>query len=646
MKIKTLLTFVSLQILTLLLLQWIFGKVQYAQSIAAGKAVASLLREEENQGNPELIARTIEDMENAGLLKCSRLIQIFPYKKEQLDLRYRSDCTDHLITLSGGKHSVKLQSLNGARWDFQFATVNGQAFDFGLWLSRILIIIAYSGTLITYLRDKKKREHLRTLERNFYKSILEISTQVAHDIRSPLAALSMAERDLETLPEETRIILRSAISRIQDIASQLMHQASAASEVSSTTDEASTTEPTLLSSVIETILAEKRMQYRSRLGITIDSQLSPTAQASFANVQPREFKRIISNLINNSVEAMKESGRISLSLTQSADSKTLTLEIRDTGKGIPPEILSQLGTRGFSHGKTGGSGLGLHHAQSCLETWGGSLQITSTPETGTIVALQFPVCPPPDWFLPALELDSNSHVIILDDDQSIHQVWQGRMESANATASGISLIHFSTPQQLQEWFQARTELERTRPSRYLIDYEIIGSPETGLDLIQKLGIESDSVLVTSRYEEPRIRKRCEELSLKLLPKALAGFVSISIKNQPLRNETNGPDAILLDDDPLVHTTWNWSARHHKINLKIYSDAPTFLSELSSIPKTTPIYIDSSLGKQTRGEDILLQLSKLGYEKLTLATGYHPDQFLQKLKDVPGFQGVRDKTPPW
>lgn len=49
-------------------------------------------------------------------------------------------------------------------------------------------------------------------------------TQVSHDIRSPLAALEMISGSINELPEEKRIIVRSAINRIRDIANSLLKE--------------------------------------------------------------------------------------------------------------------------------------------------------------------------------------------------------------------------------------------------------------------------------------------------------------------------------------------------------------------------------------------------------------------------------------
>lgn len=66
-------------------------------------------------------------------------------------------------------------------------------------------------------------------------------------------------------------------------------------------------------------------------------------------------------------------------------------------------------------------------------------------------------------------------------------------------------------------------------SIFLIDYELIGQRFTGLDLIEENKLGDRAILVTSRYEEPQIRKRCEKLGIRLIPKSMTGWVPIEVR---------------------------------------------------------------------------------------------------------------------
>jgi signal transduction histidine kinase len=77
------------------------------------------------------------------------------------------------------------------------------------------------------------------------------------------------------------------------------------------------------------------------------------------------------------------------SLARQSDNKIL-LSIRDNGKGIPPEVLSKIGTQGLSYAKTG-TGLGLSHAIETIRKHKGDLKIESTLGQGTTVTLELPL---------------------------------------------------------------------------------------------------------------------------------------------------------------------------------------------------------------------------------------------------------------
>ena len=361
-------------------------------------------------------------------------------------------------------------------------------------------------------------------------AIAETASQVAHDIRSPLAALDCVMQDVSQLPEKRRNMMRSAAARIRDIANSLIekNRAFQAPKAGEPAPVAASTAPDgvhLLSSLLDPLVTEKRVQFQSKPGVVLDARLDEASYGLFAEIQPAEFKRVLSNLINNGVEALADKGAVTVSLARE-DGKIL-LTVHDNGKGIAAEILPRLGRKGETHDKAGGSGLGLYHAKTCVEAWGGSLSIESEPSQGTTVAIRLPRARPPAWFVSELEIRPGSAVVVFDDDPSIHQVWQGRFDSLRAKEHGISVFDFETPERLRGW------VSDMAPSAgnvlYLLDYEIRGHQETGLSLAEELRIGERAILVTSRFEEKRILEGCLRLKMRMIPKGMAGFVPISIR---------------------------------------------------------------------------------------------------------------------
>jgi signal transduction histidine kinase len=376
-----------------------------------------------------------------------------------------------------------------------------------------------------FKRDFEKKTQLEQLA-----TIGEMASQVAHDIRSPLAALNMASRHLEPLPEEIRLLISGAIHRISDIANQLLQKNKEVTGrvLASNIPKTLPKEGNHLQPLIDSIISEKRLEFRSRIGLEIDAGFDSASYGLFVKADPIELKRIISNLLNNATEGLEGSGKIVVNQYGMKD--FIELQIQDNGKGIPPEILSKLGKRGETFGKADGSGLGLYHARTSMEAWGGSLDIRSELGKGTTVTLRFIKTNTPAWFTNRLSLVENSPVVVVDDDLSVHRIWKGRLESIGARDRGIELFHFSTPKIFSDWL---SEQPPNTGTTFLIDYEFSGDSKNGLDLIGLLGNGERAILVTSRYEEPNILKKCENLRIQLIPKGMAGLVPIEIIKRTL-----------------------------------------------------------------------------------------------------------------
>lgn len=465
-----------------------------------------------------------------------------------------------------------------------------------------------------------------------------MAAQVAHDIRSPLAALEVAAGALAQLPENKRILIRAAVSRIRDIANSLQSQ-QRAQAVGDAPEAPGAASPRLLSSLIDPVVSEKRMQFRSQPRVEIELRLDASSYGLFAAVQTVEFKRMISNLVNNAVEAIGD-GSGAVNVTLSVRDGRAMVSVQDNGKGIPPEVLAKLGRRGESHGKTGGSGLGLFHARTSAESWGGSLEISSEFGKGTTTTVLLPLAPAPEWFVPELRLIPEKAVVILDDDASIHQVWQGRLDALKAGGQRGEVVHVASPDELRRWIKG--EAAKARQALYLFDYELLGYPETGLSLAEELSLGERMVLVTSRYDEPEVLAGCRRLKARLIPKGLAGLVPIRIEAAAEASERERLDAVLIDDDALTRMLWENAASDLGKNLRTFATPQAFFKAAGRIDRATPVYVDSNLGNGIEGGEESLRVHALGFEEVYLATGHPPETF-SKHKHL---RAVVGKAPPW
>lgn len=206
--------------------------------------------------------------------------------------------------------------------------------------------------------------------------------QVAHDIRGPLSALNLVAKELVGVHPDALSIVQSALSRIHNIAQNLLLQ-NQLSGIS--VDER--LETVDVSPIIEQIVQEKLSSWKNLKAVTVELLFDPANEFQ-AHIQPVEFGRLLSNLLDNAWDSIESSGFIKLSLHKAKE--MTSLKIQDNGKGIPQTVLANLGKKGQTHGKQGGSGLGVYHAMKKVNEWGGQLTFASKEGTGTTASVSLP----------------------------------------------------------------------------------------------------------------------------------------------------------------------------------------------------------------------------------------------------------------
>ena len=460
-------------------------------------------------------------------------------------------------------------------------------------------------------------------EKAYYEVRRNIAEQVAHDIRSPLAAINTAVWDVTSIAENKRVMIRNAAKRINDIANNLLLQSKNFSPHQEENVN-SCDYPELIFVVIDNIVAEKRYEYY-QTNININLHISDDSYNCFSTINLGSFKRILSNLINNSIEAVNSNGSIIISLL--CDDTHVEIIIEDNGCGIPPDILPKVTEQGFSFNKKTGSGFGLSYAKQYLERINGSMYIHSEEKIGTKVHINLARSTHSNWFCDSMNIRYGTNIVVLDDDPSIHDAWNERFSNI----SHVKMVHYYNASELLQ-----NKVDPEMPVLYLVDYELLTDVKNGLDVIEELNLNDKAILVTSCFEDITIRNRCENIGVKIIPKSFVPYIKII---QFPRAENIGT-MVFIDNDEMMRMTWIFSAEEAGKTISTYPSFDAFTNEINNYDKSTPIYIDSDLGNNTKGEDCAKNLFDMGFTEIYLATGHSKDRF----SHMPWIKAIVGKDP--
>ena len=125
-----------------------------------------------------------------------------------------------------------------------------------------------------------------------------------------------------------------------------------------------------------------------RRNITLDLQLA-VGQPLVIGLEA--LRQVVMNLAGNAVQAMAETGG-TLQASSRLEDGWLTVEIADTGPGIPEAVMDKIFEPFFTTKEVGeGTGLGLSVSHALAEQMGGTLQASNRPEGGAIFTLRIPL---------------------------------------------------------------------------------------------------------------------------------------------------------------------------------------------------------------------------------------------------------------
>lgn len=443
--------------------------------------------------------------------------------------------------------------------------------------------------------------------------------QIVHDIQSPLSSLrGLVNESSRAIPEEERITLRQASMRISDIAQHML------SRYKNKADENEMAEPVLVSAAMLEVLGEKRYEHKE---VEFTTDFVPDADFACIQIEPNQFKRMISNLLNNAVEALenKPDGTIELSLN--VDDEWVMIIVYDNGKGMSKELIDKINhSIPVTEGKKYGSGIGMTQIKDTIKRNFGEFEITSLPGRMTSILLRFPKIPAPFWIAEKIKIIKGDTIIILDDDPSIHSAWDTKLASTLTKMPELKVRHFSEGMEAVSFINSLSDEEKINIC-LLSDYELLGQDINGLQVIEQTKVKR-STLVTSHYANKDIRKHAANLRVKILPKELAFAVTINL-DKKIAPGSKKVDIVWVDD-----ARWfirDWKLKFPDLTIDAYYDPDSFLEDVYQYPLDTKIILDRTyydgqgpdrnfLGD---GLDLARTLHEKGYTKLFMITGDEP-----------------------
>ncbi|MFA5373233.1 MAG: ATP-binding protein [Candidatus Omnitrophota bacterium] len=233
---------------------------------------------------------------------------------------------------------------------------------------------------IESIRDITERKEIEKSQR--LSQVGKLAASMAHEVNNPLmiisgrAQLSLMENIANDAVKSNLMLIFQECLRAKDITQRLLKFSQPSRGVMKPID--------LNKSLEEIVVIIEHQFGLDNIAIKRDY----AATLPLVRGDEKQLQEVFINLLNNAHEAMEENGTIELRTRVEND--FVKMEFRDTGAGMPVEVVSKLFEPFFST-KEMGTGLGISVSYSIIKAHGGQMIFDSAQGKGTTVILLIPI---------------------------------------------------------------------------------------------------------------------------------------------------------------------------------------------------------------------------------------------------------------
>lgn len=355
------------------------------------------------------------------------------------------------------------------------------------------------------LKNQAHEKALKEFQLIQARKFKDLTHQIRHDLRQTLGVIKSSVSTLPQSLNETGV-LSGSIQSIESMIEDLKEQEKYNSQ--NTNEEIE---------LIEVVLNEVVTEQRAYLGAGAEISISLSLQDADLNpvkVPSALLKRVFTNLVRNSIEAISDCGKISI-LVRRSEGKTVLVSIEDTGAGFSEEALKSLFKKGFTT-KINGSGRGLSFCQEKIRDWGGTILVDSKSEK-TRIDIELPLAELPADFVSPSVLCDIKDLIVVDDRP---------LKSELSFLTGGNVDFYKNLDELRSLIAAGNVIQG---KTILFDLHL-GHGVQSLEILKDLPIEQDYVFMTSDYLNDELIAEAQKRNFLVIPKDLMGHSFVAKKN--------------------------------------------------------------------------------------------------------------------